>query len=165
MLNGNSKKEAEYIGNLAFFLDGPNMLRADVGIDINDFPPLLSKYGSIVLKNAYLSRHATEGTIDMCHYRGFKVIIPFDDVDTSLVADAIETIITRDDIKGIVIASRDVDMLPIVHKCRDKAKKSIVVVPTITDQSVSQVLVASADFVEYVERRRLITPVSQQPPA
>jgi uncharacterized protein (TIGR00288 family) len=107
---------------VGLFVDGPNVLREEFDIDLDDLREAAERAGRVTAMRLYLDEHATPGLIQAAEARGFEVVITSGDVDVRLAVDLTEFAIEgRADV--VAIASRDTDFKPAVevanaHGCR-----------------------------------------------
>ena len=137
--------------NVALFVDGPNMLRKEVMVDLRELKKRVQKYGRVVVAKVFVNQFAPEKLIEAIINEGFESIMVLaqkeeeaSDVDVSLAVTAIENILTKD-IEYLAIATRDADFLPVVQKAKEYGKKVIVLG---ADPGFSSSLQNAADFVE-----------------
>ena len=73
---------------VALFVDGPNVLREEFDVDLDDVREAAAAEGHLVTTRLYLDEHATPGLIQAAEARGFEVIVTSGDVDVKLAVDA-----------------------------------------------------------------------------
>ena len=73
---------------VGLLVDGPNVLRDEFDVDLDDVRAVGLDAGSLVATRLYLDEHATPGLIQAAEARGFEVIITSGDVDVKLAIDA-----------------------------------------------------------------------------
>src|SRR4030066_2558629 len=97
---------------LAFFVDGPNMIRKEFNLDLKDLKKRIEKYGRIVIGKVFLNQFASEKLIEAVANEGFETIIALGDpeqktdVDVSIAVHAMEAI-NNPEIEVIALATRD----------------------------------------------------------
>ncbi len=128
---------------LAVFVDGPNILRKELQIDLDDIKQALREYGDIKIAKVFLNQYASDKLVEALVNQGFESIITIGDVDVSMVADATECIFNPN-IDSIAIVTRDADFLPVVVKAKRHGKDTIVVVG---EESSAAALKNTADHV------------------
>jgi len=135
---------------LAFYVDGPNMIRKEFNLDLKDLRKRIEKYGRVIIGKVFLNQFASEKLIEAVANEGFETIIALGDpeqktdVDVSIAVHAMEAI-NNPEIEVIALATRDADFLPLIQKAKEKGKITVLV--TIeTGLAVS--LRHAADFVE-----------------
>jgi len=135
---------------LAFFVDGPNMIRKEFNLDLKDLRKRVGKYGRIIIGKVFLNQFASEKLIEAVANEGFETIIALGDpelktdVDVSITVHAMEAIYNPD-IEVIALASRDADFLPLIQKAKEHGKITVLV--TI-ESGLAVSLRHASDFVE-----------------
>lgn len=135
---------------LAFFVDGPNMIRKEFNLDLKDLKKRVEKYGRVVVGKVFLNQFASEKLIEAVANEGFETIIALGDpeqktdVDVSIAVHAMEAI-NNPEIEVIALASRDADFLPLIQKAKEKGKITVLV--TI-ESGLAVSLKHAADYVE-----------------
>ncbi len=126
------------------FLDGPNLLRDDVGVDLNEVRDRVDARGDLVLGRVYLDHRASASLVQAVEAAGFEVVTTSGDVDVRLAVDATEAIV-GDAVDGVVIATRDLDFKPVLELARRMGVTTVVVVPEGVPRSEG--LLAASDEV------------------
>ena len=113
---------------VALFVDGPNVLREEFDVDLDDVRAAAEQRGPLVATRLYLDEHATPGLIQAAEARGFEVIVTSGDVDVKLAVDA-----TAFAIEGraetIAIASRDTDFKPVLEAANRHGRRTLAIAP------------------------------------
>lgn len=135
---------------LAFFVDGPNMIRKEFSIDLKDLKKRVEKYGRIVIGKVFLNQFASEKLIEAIANEGLESVIALGDpeqktdVDVAVTVHAMEAIYNPE-IQIIAIASRDADFLPLIQKIKEKGKIAVLI---SVEPGLASSLKHSADYVE-----------------
>ena len=135
---------------LAFFVDGPNMIRKEFNLDLKDLKKRVEKYGRIVIGKVFLNQFASEKLIEAVANEGFENVIALGDpeqktdVDVSIAVHAMEAI-NNPDIEVIALATRDADFLPLIQKAKEKGKITVLVT---VESGLAVSLKHAADYVE-----------------
>jgi uncharacterized protein (TIGR00288 family) len=141
---------------VAFFLDGPNMIRKEFNIDLRDIRRRVEKYGRIVIGKIFLNQFASEKLIEAIANEGFESVIALGDpeqktdVDVPVCVHAMEAIYNPD-IDIIALATRDADFLSLIQKAKEKAKITVLVSAT---PGLASSLKNAADNVEIISSGR-----------
>lgn len=107
---------------VGLFVDGPNVLREEFDVDLDDVRAAALEEGRLVATRLYVDEHATPGLVQAAEARGYEVVVTSGDVDVRLAVDATEFIVDgRLDV--LTVASRDTDFKPVLelaarHGCR-----------------------------------------------
>jgi uncharacterized protein (TIGR00288 family) len=113
---------------VALFVDGPNVLRSEFDVDLDDVRAAAREAGQPVTARLYLDEHATPGLIQAAEARGFEVVVTSGDVDVKLAVDA-----TRFVLEGraatLAIASRDTDFKPVVEAANAAGLRTLAIAP------------------------------------
>lgn len=129
--------------NIAVFIDGPNILRKELGIDLKEVKELIGKFGTIKIGKVFLNQYANNKLIEAVVNQGFESIITVGDIDVSMAADAVEAIYNPS-INAIAFVTRDSDFLPAIVKAKRAGKETIVV---LAEEASSAALKNNADHV------------------
>jgi len=152
-IKGLKKKLKTLMGekpSVAFFVDGPNMIRREFSIDLRDIRRRVEKYGRIVIGKVFLNQYASDKLIEAVANEGFESVIALGDpeqktdVDVTVAVHAMEAVYNPD-IQVIALASRDADFLALVQKAKEKGK---IVVLVATKPGLATSLKHASDHVE-----------------
>ncbi len=113
---------------VALFVDGPNVLRDEFDVDLNEVRTVAENEGDIVTCRLYLDEHATPGLIQAAEARGFEVVQTSGDVDVKLSVDA-TTFSVEGHAATIAIASRDIDFKPVVEAANKNGLRTLAIAP------------------------------------
>ncbi|MEA1993798.1 MAG: TIGR00288 family NYN domain-containing protein [Euryarchaeota archaeon] len=134
------KKDGKRIGLL---IDGPNILRKEFGIDMENVSHILSDIGDIRIAKVILNQYASQGLIEAISNQGFEVVVVAGDTDVMMGLISME-VIYNETIDALALATRDADFLPIVNKAKEHGKETIIVG---MDPGFSVALQNAADYV------------------
>lgn len=113
---------------VGLFVDGPNMLRDEFDVDLDDIRVAAAKTGRLATTRLYVDEHATPGLIQAAEARGFEVIVTSGDVDVKLAVDA-----ARFAVEGradtLAIASRDTDFKPVLEVANSCGLRTLAIAP------------------------------------
>jgi len=118
------KKEQQK--NIALLVDGPNVIRKDVNIDLEGVRRKLSKYGKVKVCKIYLDQYASDKLIEAMTNQGYEPVITTGDVDVTMAVDAMQQIFNPA-IQAIALMTRDIDFRPVLVKAKELGKETIVV--------------------------------------
>lgn len=113
---------------VGLLVDGPNVLREEFDVDLDDVRAAGIEEGTLVATRLYLDEHATPGLIQAAEARGFEVVITSGDVDVRLAIDATELVYT-DAIDTLAVVSRDTDFKPVLEKAATRGIDTLAVAP------------------------------------
>jgi uncharacterized protein (TIGR00288 family) len=113
---------------VALFVDGPNVLREEFDVDLEDVRTAAEGAGRVAIKRLYLDEHATPGLIQAAEARGFEVVVTSGDVDVKLAVDATAAVADgRADL--LAVASRDTDFKPVLEVAAERGVETLAIAP------------------------------------
>ena len=112
--------------NLAVFIDGPNILRKELNINLDDIKKTVQKFGNLKVAKVFLNQFASNKLVEAVVNQGFESIITVGDIDVAMAVDATETCFNKS-INSIIFVTRDSDFLPVIVKAKARGKETIVV--------------------------------------
>lgn len=113
--------------NLAVFIDGPNILRKELHVDLRDIKKALRDFGTIKIGKVFLNQFASDKLMEAVVNQGFESVITVGDIDVAMAVEATEAIFNPA-ISSIVFVSRDSDFWPAIIKAKRYGKETIAVV-------------------------------------
>ena len=125
LLGGLFGDETERVG---LFVDGPNVLRAEFDVDLDDLRAIAADEGAPAITRLYLDEHATPELIQAAEARGFDVVTTSGDVDVRLAVDATAAA-AKGTVDVVVIASRDADFKPVVERAAEEGLRTVAIAP------------------------------------
>ncbi len=155
MFGFNKKKnKPREIPNVALFVDGPNIIRKEFSIDLDDLRKIVQKHGRIVIGKIFLNQFASEKLVEAISNQGFepKIILAGEssgDVDVAVAVAAVQAAY-NEDIDIVIIASRDADYLSAVQIIKERGKRLGIIG---IEPGFSKALQNAADFVELLPKR------------
>jgi uncharacterized protein (TIGR00288 family) len=117
---------------IAFFVDGPNMIRKEFNLNLKDLKRRVEKYGRIAIGKVFLNQFASDKLIEAVANEGFETVIALGDpeqktdVDVSIAVHAMEAIYNPE-IDVIALSSRDADFLPLVQMAKERGKVTVLI--------------------------------------
>ncbi len=129
--------------SIAVFIDGPNILRKELQIDLNEVKKVLGQFGQIKIGKVFLNKYASNKLIEAVVNQGFEPITTVGDVDVSMAVDATE-VIFNPAIELIAFVTRDSDFLPAVIKAKRYGKDTVVI---LGEEASAAALKNTADHV------------------
>ncbi|ELZ26931.1 hypothetical protein C475_08351 [Halosimplex carlsbadense 2-9-1] len=113
---------------VGLFVDGPNVLRDEFDVDLDDVRAAAERYGHLAFGRLYLNENAPAGLIQAAEARGFEVVSTSGDVDVKLGVDATAATV-EEAIDVLVVASRDTDFKPVLEAAAERGLATIAVAP------------------------------------
>ncbi len=129
--------------NIAVFVDGPNILRKELGIDMESIKKVLEKHGNLKIARVFLNQFASNKLVEAVVNQGFESILTVGDIDVAMASDATEAVFNKA-IHAIAFVTRDSDFLPAIMKAKRYGKETIVV---LTEEASAAALKNTADVV------------------
>jgi len=111
---------------IALFVDGPNVIRKQLSVDLREVKRKVAEHGNIRIARIYLDQYASDKLIEAMVNQGFEPIITTGDVDVTLAVEATEQVVNPK-IDIVAIMSRDTDFIPVLNKVKEHGKNSLVV--------------------------------------
>jgi len=136
--------------HVAVFVDGPNLLRKEFGIDIDLIKKESVKFGSIKIGRVYLNQFASDKLVEATVNQGFSPIISTTDVDVVMACDATE-VAFNPNIDVIIFATRDSDFLPALIKAKEHGKETVALV---AEEMSAAALKNTADKVVFLKGKK-----------
>ncbi|NJE55596.1 TIGR00288 family NYN domain-containing protein [Thermococcus sp. 21S9] len=144
VLKREKEPEEEISGkSIGLIIDGPNILRKEFGIKLEDIVEALERLGRIRVAKVVLNQYAPQGLIEAVVNQGLEPVIVAGDTDVRIAIEAME-LIYNSDVDVIALATRDADFLPIIQEAKRKGKETIVIG---TEPGFSVALQNAADYV------------------
>lgn len=148
---GMKKRERK---NVVLLVDGPNIIRREFNIDLDELRRSVEKYGRMVSGKVFLNQHAPDKLIEAVANQGFepRVVLAGEaaaDVDVSVAVEIVKASYDEK-IDVIALASRDADYLPAIQLAKEKGKTIVIVAINI---GFSKALQNVADHVELLSKR------------
>jgi uncharacterized protein (TIGR00288 family) len=113
---------------VALFVDGPNVLREEFDVDLDDVREAAREAGHPIAQRLYVDEHATPGLIQAAEARGFEVVVTSGDVDVKLAVDVTHVAVAGD-ADVVAIASRDTDFKPAVEAANAHGLRTLAIAP------------------------------------
>jgi len=145
-----SKKEAESPPkNIALLVDGPNVIRREMNLDLSSVKKKVSKYGRIKVCKVFLNQYASDKLIEAMTNQGYEPVITTGDVDIAMAIEAIAQVYNPH-IHIIALMTRDIDFRPVLIKAKELGKETIVIG---AEPFFSAALKNTADIVIYADAK------------
>ncbi|MDD1764035.1 MAG: TIGR00288 family NYN domain-containing protein [Methanobacteriaceae archaeon] len=112
--------------NVALLVDGPNMLRREFGLKLEEVTEIIAQYGNIKVGKVLLNQYASDKLIEAIVNQGFAPMIVAGDVDVQMAVEAFE-LVNNPNIDVIALMTRNTDFLPLVNIAKEKGKETIVI--------------------------------------
>ncbi|AFL95905.1 hypothetical protein CL1_1708 [Thermococcus cleftensis] len=110
---------------IALLIDGPNILRKEFGIKLEDIVEALEGLGDLRVAKVVLNQYAPQGLIEAISNQGFDTIVVSGETGVKLAVEAMREIYNPN-IDAIALATRNAEFLPVILKAKEKGKETIV---------------------------------------
>ncbi|MCX8197978.1 MAG: TIGR00288 family NYN domain-containing protein [Candidatus Micrarchaeota archaeon] len=134
---------------IALLIDGPNVIRKDVRVDLVSVKKMVEKHGTIKVSKIFLDQYASDKLIEAMTNQGFEPIITTGDVDVTMAVEAMVQVYNPH-IHSIALMTRDIDFRPVLVKAKELGKETIVIG---SEPGFSTALRNTADIVVMAEQR------------
>jgi uncharacterized protein (TIGR00288 family) len=128
---------------IGLLVDGPNMLRKEFQVNLEEIRDVLKDYGSIKIGRVFLNQYASDKLIEAIETQGFEPIICTSDVDVRLAVEGMELVFSSV-IDTLALVTRDADFKPLLAKANEHGKETILFG---AEPGLSIALKNSADYV------------------
>ncbi len=119
--------------NVAVFVDGPNIIRNEFNIDLDDLREGCESLGNLKIGKVFLNQYASDKLVEAVISQGFepKVGVAGEDkeekdVDVYMAVEVMESVYNKN-IDIIALATRDTDFLPVIQKAKENNKDTAIV--------------------------------------
>jgi uncharacterized protein (TIGR00288 family) len=113
---------------VGLFVDGPNVLRSEFDVDLDDVRDAAREEGTLAVSRLYLDEHAPSGLLQAAEARGFEVVTTSGDVDVRLAVDAVD-VAADGAIDVLVVVSRDADFKPVLERAARYGVETVAIAP------------------------------------
>jgi uncharacterized protein (TIGR00288 family) len=118
----------EGVARVGLFVDGPNVLREEFDVDLDDVRAAATAAGRLAVTRLYLDENAPSGLIKAAEAHGYEVVVTSGDVDVKLAVDATELAVDGG-IDTLAVASRDTDFKPVLELAAKRGVRTLAIAP------------------------------------
>ena len=136
--------------NIAVFVDGPNMLRKELNIDLKQIKDIIKQFGNIKIGKVFLNQFAPTKLSEAVVNQGFEVAISVGDVDVMMAVEATTTAFNKN-MDMIVFVTRDSDFITAMQKAKALGKETVAV---LVDESSAAALKNCADYIIILNKQQ-----------
>lgn len=133
MVFGKIKNKVSQGENVAIFVDGPNVVRKEFDLDLDELREKTQEFGNIKVAKVFLNQYASDKLIEAIISQGFEAELGLggekakeSDVDVYMATSAMESVF-NDSIDTIILVTRDTDFLPVIQKAKEHGKETVVI--------------------------------------
>ena len=119
--------------NVAVYVDGPNVVRKEFDLDLDELRNKVGEFGNIKVGKVFLNQYASDKLIEAIVSQGFEAALGLggekakeSDVDVYMAVNAMESVF-NDDIDVVVLVTRDTDFLPVIQKAKEYGKETVII--------------------------------------
>lgn len=119
--------------NVAVYVDGPNVVRKEFDLDLDELREKVGEFGNIKVGKVFLNQYASDKLIEAIVSQGFEAALGLggekakeSDVDVYMAVNAMESVF-NDDIDVVVLVTRDTDFLPVIQKAKEYGKETVII--------------------------------------
>ena len=140
--------------NIALFVDGPNIIRKEFSIDLDDIRKSVEEHGRVMIAKIFLNQYAPEKLVEAISNQGFEPVVILageqeSDVDVAVAVNVVKAAFNNE-VDTVAIASRDADFLPAVQAVKERGKQVIVLG---MNPGFSKALQRAADIVKLIPKK------------
>ncbi|KOX91924.1 NYN domain-containing protein [Haloarcula rubripromontorii] len=121
-------RENDSSQRVGLFVDGPNVLRSEFDVDLDEVRDIAAEYGPLAVTRLYVDQNASPGLIQAAEARGFEVRTTSGDVDVRLAVDATDAAVAGQ-IDVLAVASRDTDFKPALEVAAREGVRTVAIAP------------------------------------
>ncbi|MCL6089310.1 MAG: TIGR00288 family NYN domain-containing protein [Candidatus Marsarchaeota archaeon] len=111
---------------IALMVDGPNIIRRDVRIDLLSVRNLVAQHGQVKVAKVFLDQYASDKLIEAMVNQGYEPVLTTGDVDVTMAVEATVQAFNPH-IDTIALMTRDIDFRPVLVKAKEMGKHTIVI--------------------------------------
>lgn len=112
--------------NIALLIDGPNVIRKDVRLDLVALRKRIEEHGNIKVSKIFLDQYASDKLIEAMTNQGYEPVITTGDVDVTMAVEAMVQVYNPH-VHTIALMTRDIDFVPVLVKAKEFGKETIVI--------------------------------------
>ncbi|HJH32152.1 MAG TPA: TIGR00288 family NYN domain-containing protein [Methanosarcinaceae archaeon] len=111
--------------SIGLLVDGPNVLRKEFNVDLEEIGDVLKEYGNVKVGRVFLNQYASDKLVEAVENNGLEPIICSSDVDVRLAVEGME-LVFNPNIDTIALVTRDADFKPLLNKANEHGKETII---------------------------------------
>ncbi len=113
-------------GRVAFLIDGPNVLRREFEVRLDDLKNLIEGLGKIGVAKVYLNDRASPKLVEAISNSGFTPIITTSDIHLHMAIDSMDLVL-GDATKLLIIFSRHARTASILRRAREHGLETLAI--------------------------------------
>ena len=135
------------VKRIALLVDGPNMIRSQFNVRLEEVLGSLSEFGQVRVARVFLNQYASDKLIEAISNTGCEPVVMTTDADVPMAIAAMDCIYNPN-IDTIALMTRDSDLHHVFLKAKEKGKQTILLT---ADDQLAVSLKNSADKVIMVK--------------
>lgn len=137
--------------SIGLLVDGPNVLRKEFNVDLEEIGDVLKEYGNVKVGRVFLNQYASDKLVEAIENNGLEPIICSSDVDVRLAVEGME-LVFNPNIDTLALVTRDADFKPLLNKANEHGKETIIFG---VEPGFSTALKNTADYVVMLSGERM----------
>ncbi|MDO8056615.1 MAG: NYN domain-containing protein, partial [Candidatus Hermodarchaeota archaeon] len=113
-------------GRVALLIDGPNVLRREFEVRLDDLKRVVEELGRIGVAKVYLDNRASNKLLEAISNSGFTPVVTTSDVHIRMAVDA-QDLVLGDATKLLAIFSRHARTAPILRRAREHGLETLAI--------------------------------------
>ncbi|WP_129596268.1 TIGR00288 family NYN domain-containing protein [Methanohalophilus profundi] len=111
--------------SIGLLVDGPNVLRKEFDINLEEIRDVLKEYGNVKIGRVFLNQYASNKLVEAVENNGFEPVICSSDVDVRLAVEGMD-LVHNPNIDTLALVTRDADFKPLLNKANEHGKETII---------------------------------------
>ncbi len=111
--------------SIGLLVDGPNVLRKEFDVNLEEIRDVLKEYGNVKIGRVFLNQYASNKLVEAVENNGFEPVICSSDVDVRLAVEGMD-LVHNPNIDTIALVTRDADFKPLLNKANEHGKETII---------------------------------------
>ena len=111
---------------IALLIDGPNVLRREFEIRLDELKSTIQELGRIGVAKVYLDEHASRKLLEAISNSGFTPIVTTQDVHIMMAVEAMDVVLGSDT-NILAIVSRHARVAPILRRAREHGLETLAI--------------------------------------
>ncbi|ADE36668.1 MAG: TIGR00288 family NYN domain-containing protein [Methanohalophilus sp.] len=111
--------------SIGLLVDGPNVLRKEFDVNLEEIRDVLKEYGNVKIGRVFLNQYASNKLVEAVENNGFEPVICSSDVDVRLAVEGMD-LVHNPNIDTLALVTRDADFKPLLNKANEHGKETII---------------------------------------
>ncbi|PQV43437.1 TIGR00288 family NYN domain-containing protein [Methanohalophilus euhalobius] len=145
--------------SIGLLVDGPNVLRKEFDVNLEEIRDVLKEYGNVKIGRVFLNQYASNKLVEAVENNGFEPVICSSDVDVRLAVEGMD-LVHNPNIDTLALVTRDADFKPLLNKANEHGKETIIFG---VEPGFSTALRNSSDYVVILNTGGVSIPEEEMP--